>query len=45
MISNHYPTISYGNDYSWAILGVVLLVGWTAAKIIRDGGFPRAKKA
>ena len=45
MISNHYPTISYGNDYSWAILGVVLLVGWTAAKIIRDGGFPRARKA
>lgn len=39
MISNHYPTISYGNDYSWAILGVVLLVGWTAAKVIRDSGF------
>jgi uncharacterized membrane protein len=39
MISNHYPTISYGNDYSWAILGVVLVVGWTAAKVIRDGGF------
>jgi uncharacterized membrane protein len=39
MISNHYPTISYGNDYSWVILGGVLLVGWLAAKIIRDGGF------
>ena len=35
MISNHYPTISYGNDYSWAILGGVILAGWTAAKIIR----------
>jgi uncharacterized membrane protein len=39
MISNHYPTISYGNDYSWAILGAVLIVGWIAAKVIRDGGF------
>ncbi len=39
MISNHYPTISYGSDYSWAILGGVLLVGWAAAKVIRDGGF------
>ncbi len=36
MISNHYPTISYGFKYSWAILGGVLLVGWTAAKIIRS---------
>lgn len=44
MISNHYPTISYGNDYSWAILGVVLLVGWTAAKVIRDGGFGGSSK-
>jgi uncharacterized membrane protein len=43
MISNHYPTISYGNDYSWAILGGVLLVGWVAAKIMRDGRLPAAK--
>ena len=43
MISNHYPTISYGNDLSWAILGVVLIVGWAAAKVIRDWGTtPRA---
>lgn len=35
MISNHYPTISYGSDYSWAILGVTLLGGWIAAKFLR----------
>jgi len=37
MISNHYASISFGSDYSWAILGVILLVGWTAAKVMRDG--------
>ena len=36
MISNHYPTISYGNEYSWAILGVMILLGWGAAKIMRE---------
>lgn len=36
MISNHYPTVSYGNDYSWVVLGVIVLVGWGAAKLIRD---------
>jgi len=35
MISNHYPTISYGSDYSWLILGVVLVGGWVAAKFLR----------
>jgi uncharacterized membrane protein len=35
MISNHYPTISYGNKYSWLILAVVLLAGWTTARILR----------
>jgi uncharacterized membrane protein len=36
MISNHYPTISYGNDYSWLVFGVMLLCGWGAAKVVRD---------
>ena len=36
MISNHYPTISYGNDHSWLIFAVMLLCGWTAAKIMRE---------
>ena len=43
MISNHYASISFGSDYSWAILGGILLVGWFAAKVIRDGGFTSGK--
>jgi len=35
MISNHFPTASYGNKYNWEILAVLILVGWVAAKIIR----------
>ena len=36
MISNHYPGI-YGSKYNWAILGVVLIVGWTVARVFRGG--------
>ncbi len=35
MLSNHFPTASYGNKYNWEILAVLILVGWGAAKIIR----------
>jgi uncharacterized membrane protein len=35
MISNHYPVTTYGHDYNWVVLSVVVLVGWVAAKIIR----------
>ena len=35
MISNHYPTISYGHDYSTAILGLILVVGWGMARLMR----------
>jgi uncharacterized membrane protein len=35
MISNHYPGVSYGERYNWAILAVLVLVGWGAAKFIR----------
>ena len=35
MISNHYPTISYGHDYSTAILGIILLAGWGVARLLR----------
>lgn len=35
MISNHYPGVSYGERYSWAILAVLILVGWGVAKFIR----------
>ena len=35
MISNHFPSATYGNEYNWAILGVLVLVGWGAAKVLR----------
>ncbi len=35
MVSNHFPTASYGNSYNWVVLSVLILVGWAAAKIIR----------
>lgn len=38
MTSNHYPTISYGNDHSTLILGVVVLVGWIAARWLLGPG-------
>jgi uncharacterized membrane protein len=35
MISNHFPVTTYGNDWNWVVLAVMILVGWGAAKIIR----------
>jgi|ERR1041384_1793922 uncharacterized membrane protein len=35
MISNHYPVTSYGDSWNWAILSLLILVGWGAAKVIR----------
>jgi uncharacterized membrane protein len=35
MLSNHFPTATYGNSYNWIILSALILVGWGAAKIIR----------
>jgi uncharacterized membrane protein len=35
MISNHFPTATYGNHYAVAVLGALILVGWTAAGILR----------
>ena len=35
MISNHYPVTSYGDSWNWAILSLLILAGWGAAKIIR----------
>ena len=35
MISNHYPVTSYGDEWNWIILSVLILVGWGAAKVIR----------
>ena len=35
MISNHFPTITYGNNHNWLILGGFILFGWLAAKWMR----------
>jgi uncharacterized membrane protein len=35
MISNHFPAATYGDRYNWAVLAVLILVGWIAAKFIR----------
>jgi len=36
MISNHFPVATYGNTYGWEILVALVLLGWAAAKIIRE---------
>lgn len=35
MVSSHFPTITYGNNDNWLILGVFILAGWLAAKWMR----------
>lgn len=35
MISNHFPTATYGNQYALAVLGALILLGWGAAGILR----------
>jgi uncharacterized membrane protein len=44
MLSNHYPS-TFGNDYSWAILGAAILIGWTAARIMRGTRPSEGKQA
>jgi uncharacterized membrane protein len=34
MISNHFPTATYGTSYNWLILSVLVLVGAFSAKLI-----------
>lgn len=34
MISHHFPS-TYGDRYNWAILSLMVLLGWLAAKFIR----------
>jgi len=36
MLSNHYPVATYGNRYGWLILVVLVVIGWIAAKVIRE---------
>ncbi len=35
MISNHFPTASYGTSENWIVLSILVLVGWGAATILR----------
>ena len=35
MVSNHFPTATYGSRYAVAVLGVMILVGWGAAGLLR----------
>jgi uncharacterized membrane protein len=36
MISNHFPVATYGNAYAWEVLVGLVLLGWAAAKMIRE---------
>jgi uncharacterized membrane protein len=35
MMSNHFPTLTYGSSYGWVVLCVMVLAGWAAAAWIR----------
>jgi uncharacterized membrane protein len=35
MISNHFPVATYGNQYNWLVLSVLIIVGCLAAKALR----------
>jgi uncharacterized membrane protein len=35
MLSNHFPTVSYGHRLNWAMLGVFVLLGWAGAHAMR----------
>jgi uncharacterized membrane protein len=36
MIANHFPTATYGSEYNWQVFSVLVLLGWGAAKIVRE---------
>jgi uncharacterized membrane protein len=38
MISNHFPVATYGNQYNWAVLIVLMIIGGLAAKALRSRG-------
>lgn len=35
MISNHFPTITFGANMNWLVLAVMVLVGFGVAKVVR----------
>ena len=36
MLSNHYPVATYGNRYAWPVVVALVVLGWGAAKLIRE---------
>jgi uncharacterized membrane protein len=36
MISNHFPVATYGNGDAWGVLVALVVLGWAAAKLIRE---------
>ena len=36
MIGSHYPVATYGSRYNWETLVALVLIGWVAAKLVRD---------
>jgi uncharacterized membrane protein len=36
MISNHFPVGTYGNRYGWEIMVILIVLGWGAAKLVRE---------
>jgi len=36
MLSNHYPVATYGNRSGWLVLVLLVVIGWIAAKVIRE---------
>ncbi len=36
MISSHFPTATYGSEYNWQVFAVLTLLGWGAAKVVRE---------
>jgi uncharacterized membrane protein len=36
MLSNHFPVATYGSRYNWEIMLALIVVGWGAAKLIRE---------
>jgi uncharacterized membrane protein len=35
MISNHFPSSTYGSRYNWVVLCALIVAGWVAAKFLR----------
>lgn len=36
MLSSHYPVATYGNHYGWQVMVALVVIGWGAAKLIRE---------